>query len=246
MLIYPFIIPVAVQCEPLTPIPENGRITYAPDSTPDYDTGTVAAYQCNPGFSLEGNATRICLPLRNNAIWDKENETHVCAIISGSQEPIVIGAALGAVVLLLLIAIVIVIVVIVIVVIRRRAKHAEEPENYIVGDHIYEDPNLILFSKPSLPSRNIPVGENHAYERTFDMTENSLYNHKATSMSGNVVETEIGKCESERYMNVDEVGKQITENNQADPAVSESESNSYVSVKMQEDDQDKKPSSTEI
>ena len=180
-------------------------------------------------------------------MWDKENETHVCAIISGSQEPIVIGAALGAVVLLLLIAIVIVIVVIVITVIRRRAKHAaEEPRNYIVGDHVYDDPNLILFSKPALPVRNIPVGENQAYERTFDMTENSLYNQKATSMSGNVVETEIGKCESEQYMNVDEVGKQITENNEEDPAVSESESNSYVSVKMQEDDQDKKPSSTEI
>ena len=53
----------AIICRTLPDIP-NGFITYAPDTTPDYDLGTVATYACNPGFvldlSLGGSEMRTC------------------------------------------------------------------------------------------------------------------------------------------------------------------------------------------
>ena len=39
----------------------NGFITYGPDEEADYDIGTVATYECNPGFILIGVATRDCV-----------------------------------------------------------------------------------------------------------------------------------------------------------------------------------------
>ena len=39
----------------------NGFITYAPDDEADYDIGTVATYECNPGFILVGDMTRDCV-----------------------------------------------------------------------------------------------------------------------------------------------------------------------------------------
>ncbi len=58
-----FSIHTAVQCSPLLAI-TNGVITYAPDTIPNYDLGTVATYECNSGFvldlSLGGSMTRTC------------------------------------------------------------------------------------------------------------------------------------------------------------------------------------------
>ena len=39
----------------------NGFITYAPDDFADFDIGTVATYQCNPGTILVGVMTRDCV-----------------------------------------------------------------------------------------------------------------------------------------------------------------------------------------
>ncbi|XP_064387537.1 uncharacterized protein LOC135335856 isoform X6 [Halichondria panicea] len=54
---------IPVECSPLTTI-ANGFITYAPDTTFNYDLGTVATYDCNAGFvldlSLGGSVTRTC------------------------------------------------------------------------------------------------------------------------------------------------------------------------------------------
>ena len=39
----------------------NGFITYAPDDVADFDIGTVATYECDPGFILVGVMTRDCV-----------------------------------------------------------------------------------------------------------------------------------------------------------------------------------------
>ncbi len=57
-----------VRCPALSPIP-NGTITYAPDITPDFDTGTVAIHGCDPGFRLSGIETRLCL---RSAMWSDQ------------------------------------------------------------------------------------------------------------------------------------------------------------------------------
>ena len=59
-----YILPLtAIECPPLDPI-TNGVITYAIDTTPNYDLGTVAAYDCDAGFvldlSLGRSVTRTC------------------------------------------------------------------------------------------------------------------------------------------------------------------------------------------
>ncbi len=51
------------QCPPLPPL-LNGAITYAPDMIADYDVDTVATHTCNPGFTLSGFETRVCLAER--------------------------------------------------------------------------------------------------------------------------------------------------------------------------------------
>ncbi len=59
-----FSIHTAIQCSPLPAI-TNGFITYAPDTTPNYDLGTVATYACDDGFVLDltlgGSMTRTCV-----------------------------------------------------------------------------------------------------------------------------------------------------------------------------------------
>ena len=42
----------AIECPPLEPI-TNGVVIYAPNTTPNYDLGTVATYACNTGFVLD-------------------------------------------------------------------------------------------------------------------------------------------------------------------------------------------------
>ncbi len=59
----------AIQCNALDGI-ENGVITYAIDTTPNYDPGTVATYTCDAGFflylSLGGSMTRTCVDDEDN------------------------------------------------------------------------------------------------------------------------------------------------------------------------------------
>ena len=53
----------AIECEPLPPISE-GSITYADDTTPNFDLGTTATYECNEGYFLNvsaGNRVRTCV-----------------------------------------------------------------------------------------------------------------------------------------------------------------------------------------
>ena len=54
---------VAIECEPLPPI-ANGLITYGDDTTPNFDLGTTATYECNEGFFLDlsvGVRVRTCV-----------------------------------------------------------------------------------------------------------------------------------------------------------------------------------------
>ena len=53
----------AIECEALDPIP-NGVITYADDTTPNFDLGTTATYACNEGYFLDlsvGVRVRTCV-----------------------------------------------------------------------------------------------------------------------------------------------------------------------------------------
>ncbi|XP_064387566.1 uncharacterized protein LOC135335869 isoform X2 [Halichondria panicea] len=71
---------IRIECLPLDPI-NNGVITYAPDTTFNYDLGTVATYACDAGFfldlSLGGSVTRTCFD-------DLDNDAE--GVFSG-QEP---------------------------------------------------------------------------------------------------------------------------------------------------------------
>ncbi len=61
----------AIECLPLDPI-TNGVITYAIDTTPNYDLGTVATYECDAGFfldlSLGGSEMRTCVDDLDNDV----------------------------------------------------------------------------------------------------------------------------------------------------------------------------------
>ena len=51
----------------------NGFIIYAPDDMADFDIGTVATYECNPGFNLIGDITRDCVEVDvNTAEFNRE------------------------------------------------------------------------------------------------------------------------------------------------------------------------------
>ena len=53
----------AIECEPLDAI-ANGVITYADDTTPNFDLGTTATYACNEGYFLDlsvGVRVRTCV-----------------------------------------------------------------------------------------------------------------------------------------------------------------------------------------
>ncbi len=47
------------QCPALPPL-LNGAITYFPDFTPDFNSGTLATHTCDDGFRLVGPLTRLC------------------------------------------------------------------------------------------------------------------------------------------------------------------------------------------
>ena len=68
----------AIECRNLPDIP-NGVITYAPDTTPDYDLGTVAIYSCDTGFvldlSLGASEMRTCVDDMDNdaeGVFDRQ------------------------------------------------------------------------------------------------------------------------------------------------------------------------------
>ena len=72
----------AIECPPLDSI-TNGFITYAPDTTHNYDLDTVATYICNPGFfldiSLGGSPFRTCFDDDGqDAIGEFDNQTPRC------------------------------------------------------------------------------------------------------------------------------------------------------------------------
>ena len=57
------------QC-PELPAIANGSIIYAPDNMADYDIGTIATYDCDPGFVLFGNMERTCTQAGDGSgIW---------------------------------------------------------------------------------------------------------------------------------------------------------------------------------
>ncbi len=70
-----FVLHTAIICRTLPDIP-NGFITYAPDTTPDYDLGTVAIYACDTGFvldlSLGGSEMRTCVDDNGLDAFDRQ------------------------------------------------------------------------------------------------------------------------------------------------------------------------------
>ena len=164
---------------------DNGRILYAPDSIPDYDVGTVATYVCNRNFVLEGNVTQLCVGLNYPAIWDKETESHSCTQ-TGFQDVLVISTTVGAVALLLLLLAIILAITVVFV--RRKSKRASDSNKRThvtldPVDPVYEDPDLFLDNPPISPGRNIPIGENKAYDTELKMVENSAYSKNTFDVS---------------------------------------------------------------
>ncbi len=72
----------AIQCNPLDGI-ENGVITFAIDTTPNYDLDTVAFHVCNPGFFLDlsqgGSTFRTCVDDDGlDAIGEFDNQAPRC------------------------------------------------------------------------------------------------------------------------------------------------------------------------
>ena len=58
-----FQIITAIECESIDSI-ANGFITYADDTTPNFDLGTTATYACNEGYFLDlsvGIQVRTCV-----------------------------------------------------------------------------------------------------------------------------------------------------------------------------------------
>ena len=79
LYILPF---TAIECPPLDPI-TNGVITYAPDTTSNYDLDTVATYECDAGFfldlSLGGSEMRTCVDDDGlDAIGEFDNQAPRC------------------------------------------------------------------------------------------------------------------------------------------------------------------------
>ena len=200
----------AFKC-PALPLLQNGRISYAPDSLPKYDLGTVATYICDPGFSLEDNSTTTCVAVGNSsATWDGNNEslTHCVPIERGSLDNtgLVLGTSLVAVVILFLIMIAITLFTIIII--RRKVKRERKMVFHVDRDHIYEDPDLIRYDRPPLPCRNVRVDDNQAYEKTFEMDENKAY---TTGQAPSVNETELRRSSYENDQDEDEIGPNVGE-----------------------------------
>ena len=49
----------AIECPTLSLT--DGMVTFAADSTPDFEIGTVATHTCNADFGLVGDMTRTCI-----------------------------------------------------------------------------------------------------------------------------------------------------------------------------------------
>ena len=146
-------------------MPANGTISYSPDSLPDYDLGTVATYHCNPGFVLEGNATRTCVTRGNVSDWDSDKESWICTPNPPNNAGLVVGTCVGAVIVVILM-ILIVFTLFPIIQVRRKVGNDS-------GEHTYEDPDENNTNQPSLLNRNICVNE--SYNIVFEMTENEAY-----------------------------------------------------------------------
>ena len=55
---------------------ENGLITYDPDMIPNFDIGTIAIHQCNPGFILVGVMFRNCtVGIDGTGEWTEKSPT---------------------------------------------------------------------------------------------------------------------------------------------------------------------------
>ena len=69
------------ECPPLAD-PEQGTITYAADSTANYEVGTVATYSCNDGYVLSiESSIRVCYRLGGlPAIWNGTDATCICKL----------------------------------------------------------------------------------------------------------------------------------------------------------------------
>ena len=187
----------AIKCPEL--LITNGRVSYAPDMNADFNLGTVATYICNSGFELTGNASRTCVNTSHTtAEWDRETEFRKC-VDSGSVTAIATGSTLGAIVLVLFSMIVITIVIL--IVLRKRKVSSDDQDLYVDG-HIYDDPNLLHFKRPSLPCRNVTTEDNQAYIKTFEMTDNNAYGRKRQ------VEATVS-IESGSYIEPDEVEKPV-------------------------------------
>ena len=71
---------LAIECEPLPAI-ANGMITYADDTTPNFDLGTTATYACDDGYYLMGNDQRNCFAgdgTSATGVFDGQEPTCVC------------------------------------------------------------------------------------------------------------------------------------------------------------------------
>ena len=157
---------------------------YAPDTTPDYDVGTLATYVCDSGYTLVGSYTQVCVFERTVSKWNRETEPPLCL----QTNLLVISATLGTITFIILL---IIIMVIVIIFVCRKSKHlSEEQETHIEGEQIYDDPDSLCFHQPALPDRNLSMGGNKAYEKTFEIMENKAYSKRVP-----MPESEIGESE---------------------------------------------------
>ena len=154
--------------------------------------GTVATYLCSTGFSLEGNRTRTCIILGNVSEWDRNDESRICTPLPSSVD-LVVGITVGAVAIALLL-ILIIVTLSTIVLLRRKLNRRRQLVLHVDEDHIYEDPDAIPNNRPPLPSRNIRVNDNQAYERAFEMDENRAY---TTGQAPGVNESELQRSSSE-------------------------------------------------
>ena len=179
-------------------MPENGRILYAPDTTPDYDVGTLATYVCDSGYTLVGSYTQVCVFERSVSKWNRETEPPPCL----QTNLLVISATLGTITFIILL---IIIIVIVIIFVRRKSKHlSEEQETHIEGEHIYDDPDMFRFCQPALPDRNLSMGENKAYEKTLEMIENKAYS-KGVPLSESEIRESKPSCEVSEIQDQSEI-----------------------------------------
>ena len=164
--------------------------------------GTVATYLCNPGFILEGNGTRTCIILGNVSQWDSNDESRICTPNLPNNVGLVVGITVGAVLLLILI----IVTLFTIVLLRRKFNRRRQLVLHVDEDHIYEDPDEIPNNRPPLPSRNIRVNDNQAYEKAFEMDENKAY---IAGQAPGVNESELQRSSSENNRDEYEISPDV-------------------------------------